>query len=69
MIADDDASCDCGETTPDFDDGTFSFGTDIGGQPRPTLRWERIDSVVTGVATLLGSDRIVGPLFGGHRGG
>lgn len=63
------ATCDFGETTPDFADGTFSFKTDFGGQARPTLRWERIDSVVGRVAYLLGSDRLVSRLLSARRGG
>jgi len=62
-------TCDFGETTPDFDDGTFSFKTDFGGQARPTLRWERIDSTLGRVLYLLGGERVVGRLFGGSRGG
>jgi len=38
--------CDFGETTPHFADGTFSFKTEFGGEPVPTLRWERIGSLV-----------------------
>ena len=57
-------TCDFGETTPDFEDGTFSFKTDFGGQAQPTLRWERIDSIVGRVLYLLGSDRAVSRLFG-----
>lgn len=33
---------DLGETTPDVADGTFSFKTDLGAEPVPTLRWEWI---------------------------
>jgi CelD/BcsL family acetyltransferase involved in cellulose biosynthesis len=57
-------TCDFGETTPDFDDGTFSFKTAFGGVAQPTLRWERIDSPFVRVAYLLGSDRVVSKLFG-----
>ncbi|MDS0284533.1 GNAT family N-acetyltransferase [Haloarcula onubensis] len=61
------ATCDFGETTPDFADGTFSFKSDFGGQARPGLRWERVDSVLGRVLYLLGSDRVVARLFGGRR--
>jgi len=52
------ATCDFGETTPEFTDGTFSFKTDFGGQARATLRWERIDSVV---GRLFGAGRSASP--------
>ncbi|WP_254273464.1 GNAT family N-acetyltransferase [Haloarcula marina] len=57
------ATCNFGETTPDFEDGTFAFKTAFGGRAVPTLRWERIDSLVGRVLYLLGSDRVVARLF------
>lgn len=57
-------TCDYGETTPDFEDGTFAFKTAFGGRARPTVRWERIDSRIGRVLYLLGSERVVSRLFG-----
>ncbi|MBV0923949.1 GNAT family N-acetyltransferase [Halomicroarcula limicola] len=62
-------TCNFGETTPAFDDGTFSFKTDFGGQAVPTTRWERIDSLVGRVLYLLGSDRAVAHLSPSAAGG
>ncbi|WP_262178036.1 GNAT family N-acetyltransferase [Haloarcula laminariae] len=60
-------TCDFGETTPDFADGTFAFKTEFGGRARPTLRWERIGSRLGRLLYLLGSERVVGRLFGPRR--
>jgi CelD/BcsL family acetyltransferase involved in cellulose biosynthesis len=57
-------TCDYGETTPDFDDGTYAFKSAFGGQARPTVRWERIRSVLGRVLYTLGSELVVGRLFG-----
>ncbi|MBX0322108.1 GNAT family N-acetyltransferase [Halomicroarcula sp. F13] len=61
-------TCNFGETTPDFADGTFSFKTAFGGRAVPTVRWERVDSLVGRVLYLLGSDRVVARLFGSALG-
>lgn len=50
--------CDLGETTPHFADGTFSFKTDMGAEPIPTLRWERIGSLVGRAVYRLGGSRL-----------
>lgn len=55
--------CNFGETTPDFEDGTFAFKTGFGGEPVPTLRWERIDSVVGRALYQLGRDELVSRVF------
>lgn len=57
------ATCNFGETTPAFDDGTFSFKSAFGGEPIPTVRWERLDSVAGRLLYVLGSERIVARLF------
>lgn len=62
------ATCDFGETTPDFEDGTYAFKNAFGGEARPTVRWERIDSRVGRHLNLLGSDRTVTRLFGAATG-
>jgi CelD/BcsL family acetyltransferase involved in cellulose biosynthesis len=62
------AACDYGETTPDFDDGSFGFKTAFGGQARPTVRWERVGSFPGRLLYLLGSDRVITRLFGTARG-
>ena len=62
------ATCNYGETTPDFEDGTFTFKDEFGGEVEPTLRWERIDSRIGRVLFLLGADQIVSRLFARVRG-
>jgi len=57
------ATCNFGETTPDFDDGTFAFKSAFGGEPVPTVRWERLGSLAGRLLYALGSDRIVARLF------
>jgi len=51
-------NCDFGETTPHFADGTFVFKTELGADPLPTVRWERIGSLVGRVAYQIGGSRL-----------
>jgi len=60
-------TCDYGDTTPDFADGTFRFKHEFGGNARPTVRWERIGSRVARMLYLLGSEQAIGRLFGTGR--
>ncbi|MFC7096407.1 GNAT family N-acetyltransferase [Halobaculum marinum] len=59
-------TCDYGETTPDFEDGTFAFKTAFGGQARPIVRWERIGSRLGRVLYALAGERLV-PQPGGEQ--
>ncbi|WP_277555878.1 GNAT family N-acetyltransferase [Halobaculum limi] len=59
-------TCDYGETTPDFEDGTFGFKTAFGGEARPTVRWERIGSRLGRVLFSVAGERLV-PHQGGTR--
>ncbi|MFC7068760.1 GNAT family N-acetyltransferase [Halobaculum lipolyticum] len=59
-------TCDYGETTPDFEDGTFAFKTAFGGEARPTVRWERIGSRLGRVLYSAAGDGLV-PGLGGSR--
>jgi hypothetical protein len=57
------ATCNFGETTPDFDDGTYAFKSAFGGEPVPTVRWERLGSLAGRLLYVLGSERVVARLF------
>ncbi|MDZ7745952.1 MAG: GNAT family N-acetyltransferase [Halobacteriales archaeon] len=58
------ATCNFGETTPAFDDGTFSFKSEFGGQGSTRhVRWERLGSLAGRLLYALGSDRIVARIF------
>ncbi|ELZ24215.1 hypothetical protein C475_13237 [Halosimplex carlsbadense 2-9-1] len=51
-------NCDLGETTPHFADGTYAFKSELGAEPVPTLRWERIDSLVGRAVYRFGGSRL-----------